>query len=130
MNGRFQILCPRSGLYREAPFRGLYIFPIDRPGDALILRSSLCKAFTLLTTIRSLLILNPVRIAIFGCRFSERPKKAFGMTFEVRFEQMGSNEHADPAIESAVFQWLFLGRFGNFTFTLVRGKRTGSLKWR
>jgi len=130
MNGRFQILYPRSGLYREAPFRGLYIFPIDRPGDSLILRSSLCKAFNLLTTIRSLLILNPVRIAIFGCRFSERPKKAFGMTFEVRFEQMGSNEHVDSAIESAVFQWLFLGRFGNFNFTLVRGKRTGSLKWR
>src|SRR5882762_2581766 len=59
-------------------------FPIDRPGDALILRSSFCKAFDLLTTIRSLLILNPVQIAIFGCRFSERPKKAFGMTFEVR----------------------------------------------
>ncbi len=157
MNGRFQILCPHSGLYREAPFRGLYIFPIDRPGDALILRSSLCKAFNLLTTIRSLLILNPVRmilrsslckafnllttirsllilnpvrIAIFGCRFSERPKKAFGMTFEVRFEQMGSNEHVDSPIESAVFQWLFLGRFGNFNFTLVRGKPTGSLKWR
>jgi len=52
------------------------------------------------------------------------------MTFQVRFEQMGSNEHADSAIESAVFQWLFLGRFGNFNFTLVRGKRTGSLKWR
>jgi hypothetical protein len=52
------------------------------------------------------------------------------MTFEVRFEQMGSNEHVDSAIESAVFQWLFLGRFGNFNFTLVHGKQTGSLKWR
>jgi hypothetical protein len=65
-------LCSRSGLYREAPFRGLYIFPIDRPGDALILRSSLCKAFNLLTTISSLLSLNPVRITISGSRFAER----------------------------------------------------------
>jgi hypothetical protein len=31
-------------------------------------------------------------------------KKAFGVTFEVRLEQMGSNEHVDSAIESAVFQ--------------------------
>jgi hypothetical protein len=119
MNGRFQILCPRSGLYREAPFRGLYIFPIDRPGDALILRSSLCKAFNLLTTIRSLLILNPVRIAIFGCRFSARPKKAFGVTLEVRFEEMGSDEHVDSAIDSAVFQWLFSGRFGTLNCTAI-----------
>src|SRR6266851_4532249 len=125
MNGRFQILCPHSGLYREAPFRGLYIFPIDRPGDALILRSSLYKAFNLLTTIRSLLILNPVRVAIFGCCFSARPKKAFGVTLEVRFEEMGSDEHVDSAIDSAVFQWLFSGRFGTLNCTLVRGNAIG-----
>ena len=40
---------------------------------------------------------------------------------------MGSNGHVDSAIESAVFQWLFLWRFGNFNFTLVRGKRETAL---
>ena len=130
MNGRFQILCSHGGFYREAPFCGLYIFPIDRPGDTLNLRRSLCEPFNLLTTIRSLLSLNPVRIAIAGRRFCERTKKAFGLTLEVRFEEMGSDEHVDSPIESAVFQWLFFGRFGNFNFTLVSRKRTGSVKWR
>ena len=107
MNGRFQILYPRSGLYREAPFSGLCIFLIDRPDDALILCSSLYKAFILLATIRGLFSLTPVRIAICGCRFADRPKKAFGLTLEVRFEEMGSDEHVDSAIDSAVFQWYF-----------------------
>jgi hypothetical protein len=70
--------------------------------------------------------MNPVRIAIFGCRFAERPKKAFGLTLEVRFEQMGSDGHVDSAIESANFQQLFSGRFGKLNCTLVRAKRTGS----
>jgi hypothetical protein len=95
MNGRFQILCPRSGLYRESPFRGPYIFPIDRLGDTLILRSSSRKAFNPIATIRSLLSMNPVGITIFGCRFSERPKKAFGLTLEVRLEEKGGDEHVD-----------------------------------
>src|SRR6516225_11969357 len=93
MNSRFQILSPRSGLYREAPFRGLCIFSLDSPGNALILRSSLCKAFSLLSQIRSLLGIYPRRIAIFGCRFAERPKKTFGSTLEVRFKELGSDEH-------------------------------------
>src|SRR5215472_1433515 len=93
MNGRFQILCPRSGLYREAPFRGLCILSLDRPGDTRILRSSLCEAFSLLTQIRSLLGIYPIRIAIFGCRFPERPKKTLGSTLEVRFKELRSDEH-------------------------------------
>jgi hypothetical protein len=55
-----------------------------------------------------LLSLNPVRIAISGCRFAERQKKAFGVTLEVRFEEMGSDEHVDSTIESVIFQRLFL----------------------
>ncbi len=73
----------------------MYIFLIDWPGDTLILRSSLCKAFNLLITIG---------------RFAERPKKTFGLTLEVGFKEMGSNEHVDLAIESAVFQGGFSGR--------------------
>jgi hypothetical protein len=72
--------------------------------------------------------MNPVRITILGCRFAERPKEAFGMTLEVRFEEMGSDEHVDSAIESAVLQSLFSGRFDNLNCTLVRGERTESVK--
>jgi hypothetical protein len=99
--------CPRSGLYRESPFRGPYIFPIDRPADTLILRSSLREAFNPITTIRSLLSVNPVGIAILGCRFSERPKKAFGLTLGVRLEEKGGDEHVYSAVDASVFQGYF-----------------------
>jgi len=50
------------------------------------------------------------------------------VTLEVRFEEMGSDEHVDPTLESAIFQWLFSGRFAKPNCTLVRGKRTESLQ--
>jgi hypothetical protein len=72
--------------------------------------------------------LNPVRIAISVCRFAARPKKAFGLALEVRFEEMGSDEHLDSTIESAMFQQLFFGRFERLNCTLVRRKLTGSVQ--
>lgn len=40
---------------------------------------------------------------------------------------MGSDGHGDSAVESAIFQWLFSGRFGKLNCTLVRGKGIGSV---
>jgi len=114
----------------EAPFRTLRIFPVDWPDDVLILCSFLSKAINLLTTIRGLLRLNPIRIAIPGPRFAERQKKAFGVPLEVRFEEMGSDEHVDSTMESAIFEWLFFGRLGKVNCTLVRGKRIESVQCR
>jgi hypothetical protein len=40
-------------------------------------------------------------------------------------EEMGGDEHVDSAIDSAVFQWLFPGRFGTLNCSLVRGNTIG-----
>jgi hypothetical protein len=72
--------------------------------------------------------LNPIQIAISGPRFAERQKKAFGVTLEVRFEEMGSDEHVDSTMESAIFQWSFFGWLGKINCTLVRGERIESVR--
>jgi hypothetical protein len=54
-----------------------------------------------------LLCLHQLRVGIHPSSVASRPKPRFRTTLEVGFEEMGSNEHVDSVIESAVFQRVF-----------------------